>query len=44
MLMLEELLFCVEIYSIDEVFCDLIGVCNCCDLIDFGREICVMVL
>lgn len=41
---LEELSFRVEIYSIDEVFCDLIGVRNCRDLIDFGREIRVTVL
>ncbi len=29
----------VEIYSIDEGFCDLTGVRNCRDLADFGREI-----
>lgn len=29
----------VEIYSIDEAFCDLAGVRNCRDLEDFGREI-----
>lgn len=29
----------VEIYSIDEAFCDLTGVRNCRDLTDFGREI-----
>ncbi|WP_318357627.1 Y-family DNA polymerase [Enterobacter sp.] len=29
----------VEIYSIDEAFCDLTGVRNCRDLADFGREI-----
>lgn len=28
-----------EIYSIDEVFCDLTGVRHCRDLADFGREI-----
>ncbi|WP_323065738.1 Y-family DNA polymerase [Klebsiella quasipneumoniae] len=36
---LEELSPRCEIYSIDEVFCDLTGVCNCRDLADFGREI-----
>ncbi|MBJ3816524.1 Y-family DNA polymerase [Shimwellia pseudoproteus] len=29
----------VEIYSIDEAFCDLTGVDNCRDLADFGREL-----
>lgn len=29
----------VEIYSIDEAFCDLTGVANCRDLTAFGREI-----
>ena len=29
----------VEVYSIDEAFCDLTGVRNCRDLEDFGREI-----
>ncbi len=36
---LEELSPRVEIYSIDEAFCDLTGVRNCRNLIDFGREI-----
>ncbi|EPY6987483.1 Y-family DNA polymerase [Klebsiella quasipneumoniae] len=36
---LEELSPRCEIYSIDEAFCDLTGVCNCRDLADFGREI-----
>ncbi|MGJ3322594.1 Y-family DNA polymerase [Klebsiella michiganensis] len=36
---LEELSPRCEIYSIDEVFCDLTGVRNCRDLTDFGREI-----
>ncbi|VFS96593.1 SOS mutagenesis and repair protein [Escherichia coli] len=35
---LEELSPRVEIYSIDEAFCDLTGVRNCRDLTDFGRE------
>lgn len=34
----------VEIYSIDEAFCDLTGVRNCRDLTDFGREIRTTVL
>lgn len=34
----------VEIYSIDEAFCDLTGVRNCRDLTDFGREIRATVL
>ncbi|MFT7834512.1 DNA polymerase V subunit UmuC, partial [Salmonella enterica subsp. enterica serovar Enteritidis] len=29
----------VEIYSIDEAFCDLTGVRNCRDLTEFGKEI-----
>lgn len=33
-----------EIYSIDEVFCDLTGVRNCRDLSEFGREIRATVL
>lgn len=36
---LEELSPRVEIYSIDEAFCDLTGVRNCRNLTDFGREI-----
>jgi len=36
---LEELCPRVEVYSIDEAFCDLSGVRNCRDLLDFGREI-----
>ncbi|MCP6398304.1 Y-family DNA polymerase [Klebsiella pneumoniae] len=36
---LEEMCPRVEIYSIDEAFCDLTGVRNCRDLTDFGREI-----
>lgn len=44
MVILEEFILCCEIYSIDEVFCDVSGVCYCRDLIDFGCEICVMVL
>lgn len=36
---LEELSPRCEIYSVDEVFCDLTGVRNCRDLTDFGREI-----
>ena len=34
----------VEIYSIDEVFCDLSGVRNCRNLEDFGKEIRATVL
>ena len=34
----------VEIYSIDEAFCDLTGVRNCRNLEDFGREIRATVL
>lgn len=41
---LEELSPRVEIYSIDEAFCDLTGVHNCRDLTDFGREIRATVL
>ncbi|HHG8773193.1 TPA: Y-family DNA polymerase [Raoultella planticola] len=33
-----------EIYSIDEIFCDLTGVRNCRDLAEFGREIRATVL
>ncbi|MBW9401542.1 Y-family DNA polymerase [Leclercia sp. EC_58] len=36
---LEELTPRVEIYSIDEAFCDLTGVSNCYNLDAFGREI-----
>ncbi len=36
---LEEMSPRVEIYSIDEAFCDLTGVRNCRDLTDFGKEI-----
>ncbi|MFQ1038294.1 Y-family DNA polymerase [Citrobacter koseri] len=36
---LEEMSPRVEIYSIDEAFCDLTGVRNCRDLTDFSREI-----
>ncbi|CAM6196687.1 MULTISPECIES: Y-family DNA polymerase [Citrobacter] len=36
---LEELTPRVEIYSIDEAFCDLTGVRHCRDLTDFGMEI-----
>ncbi|POT57663.1 DNA polymerase V subunit UmuC [Citrobacter amalonaticus] len=36
---LEEMTPRVEIYSIDEAFCDLTGVRNCRDLTDFGKEI-----
>ncbi|EDP9780352.1 Y-family DNA polymerase [Salmonella enterica subsp. enterica serovar Alachua] len=41
---LEEMAPRVEIYSIDEAFCDLTGVRNCRDLTDFGREIRATVL
>jgi len=34
----------VEIYSIDEAFCDLTGVRNCRDLTEFGKEIRTTVL
>ncbi|VFS23779.1 DNA polymerase V subunit UmuC [Enterobacter cancerogenus] len=36
---LEELAPRVEIYSIDEAFCDLTGVQHCCDLTEFGKRI-----
>ncbi len=36
---LEEMCPRVEVYSIDEAFCDLTGVRNCRDLADFGRKI-----
>jgi len=36
---LEELTPRVEIYSIDEAFCDLSGIRHCRDLTDFGKEI-----
>ena len=36
---IEEMLPRCEIYSIDEVFCDLSGVRNCRDFTEFGREI-----
>ncbi|EKS6412966.1 DNA polymerase V subunit UmuC, partial [Enterobacter hormaechei] len=36
---LEEMSPRVEIYSIDEAFCDLTGVRNCRDLTEFGKEI-----
>ena len=39
MSILEELSPRVEMYSIDEAFCDLTGVRNCRELTDFGREI-----
>jgi len=41
---LEEMSPRVEIYSIDEAFCDLTGVRNCRNLEDFGREIRATVL
>lgn len=41
---LEEMSPSVEIYSIDEAFCDLTGVRNCRDLTEFGREIRTTVL
>lgn len=41
---LEEMSPRVEIYSIDEAFCDLTGVRNCRDLTEFGREIRTTVL
>lgn len=41
---LEEMVPRVEIYSIDEAFCDLTGVRNCRDLTDFGHEIRATVL
>lgn len=36
---LEELAPRVEIYSIDEAFCDLTGIQHCCDLTEFGKRI-----
>lgn len=36
---LEQLCPRVEVYSIDEAFCDLAGVRNCRDLHDFGKEL-----
>lgn len=36
---LEEMVPRVEIYSIDEAFCDLTGVSNCCNLTEFGKAI-----
>lgn len=36
---LEQLCPRVEVYSIDEAFCDLSGVRNCRDLHDFGKEL-----
>ncbi|QMI07181.1 translesion error-prone DNA polymerase V subunit UmuC [Citrobacter sp. RHB25-C09] len=39
MTILEELTPRVEIYSIDEAFCDLTGVRHCRDLTEFGKEI-----
>ncbi|WP_370965072.1 Y-family DNA polymerase [Enterobacter wuhouensis] len=39
MTLLEEMSPRVEIYSIDEAFCDLTGVRNCRDLTEFGKEI-----
>lgn len=41
---LEEMSPRVEIYSIDEAFCDLTGVSNCRVLEEFGREIRATVL
>ncbi|SFT58466.1 DNA polymerase V [Kosakonia arachidis] len=41
---LEEMSPRVEIYSIDEAFCDLTGVRNCRDLTDFGHEVRATVL
>lgn len=41
---LEEMTPRCEIYSIDELFCDLTGVKNCRDLSEFGREIRATVL
>ncbi|WP_213132726.1 Y-family DNA polymerase [Citrobacter sp. FP75] len=38
MSILEEMSPRVEMYSIDEAFCDLTGVRNCRDLTDFGRD------
>ena len=39
MTLLEEMSPRVEIYSIDEAFCDLTGVRHCRDLTEFGKEI-----
>ncbi|POP47363.1 DNA polymerase V subunit UmuC [Superficieibacter electus] len=39
MSILEEITPGVEMYSIDEAFCDLTGVANCRNLNDFGREV-----
>ncbi|MDY0971212.1 Y-family DNA polymerase [Siccibacter turicensis] len=36
---LEQLCPRVEVYSIDEAFCDLSGIRNCRDLYDFGKEL-----
>lgn len=36
---LEEMSPRCEVYSIDESFCDLTGISNCRNLVDFGREI-----
>ncbi|HBC5382245.1 TPA: Y-family DNA polymerase [Citrobacter koseri] len=44
MITLEEMSSRVEIYSIDEAFCDLTGVRNYCDLTEFGREVRTTVL
>lgn len=41
---LEEMSPRSEIYSIDEIFCDLTGVRNCRDLSDFGHEMRATVL
>lgn len=41
---LEEMSPRVEIYSIDEAFCDLTGVRNCRDLTEFSRELRALVL
>ncbi|MBB1201001.1 translesion error-prone DNA polymerase V subunit UmuC [Enterobacteriaceae bacterium 89] len=41
---IEEMVPRCEIYSIDEIFCDLSGVRNCRDLTEFGREIRARVL
>lgn len=41
---LEEMSPRVEIYSIDEAFCDITGVGNCRDLTEFGKEIRATVL
>ncbi|WP_312947559.1 translesion error-prone DNA polymerase V subunit UmuC [Superficieibacter sp.] len=39
MSILEELTPGIEIYSIDEAFCDLTGVANCRNLEEFGRDV-----